>query len=129
MVCASRVPDSHLFGRCPKSIVQIIYNEELLTTTLPWSRKLRNDSINCIEPVEQELKACCGQGNCKITQIQKCKKILECIKIQNSKQILNLQETSIVLFTMSNYKQLACGPKNDSSMMVSCVDKDPASRV
>ena len=40
VVCASRVPDSHLFGRCPKSIVEIIYNEELLTITLPWSRKL-----------------------------------------------------------------------------------------
>ena len=39
VVCASRVPDSHLFGRCPKSIVEIIYNEEL-PTTLPCSRKL-----------------------------------------------------------------------------------------
>ena len=26
VVCASRVPDSHLLGRCPKSIVEIIYN-------------------------------------------------------------------------------------------------------
>ena len=65
----------------------------------------------------------------KSHKYKSAKKILEYIKIQNLKQILNLQETSIVLFTMSNYKQLACGPKNDSSMMVSCVDKDPASRV
>lgn len=39
VVCASRVPDSHLFGRCPKSIVELIYNEELLTTTLPVQKE------------------------------------------------------------------------------------------